>query len=56
MSKTRIKDTLNALDDFENKQKSLWSNNFQYVKVYIFWRFIQYSINWDQIQTLRKFP
>ena len=28
--------------------KRVWSNNFWYVKVYIFWNFIQYT-NWDKI-------
>ena len=32
-----LKDTLNASDDFKNKQKSVWSNGFWYVKACIFW-------------------
>ena len=28
-----IKDTLKAFDDFKNKQKSVWSNFFWYIKV-----------------------
>ena len=32
-----LKDTLNALDDFKIKQKSVWSNGFWYVKACIFW-------------------
>ena len=31
------KDTLEAFRDFKNKQKSVWSNVFGYVKVCIFW-------------------
>ena len=48
-------DTLTAFDDFKNKQ-SVWSNVFWYVKVYIFWKFIQYTTHWDKTQMLKKFP
>ena len=51
-----IKDTLNAFDDFKNKQKSVWSYVFWYVKVCIFWKCIQYTIHWDKTQMLKKFP
>ena len=51
-----IKDTLKAFDDFKNKQKSVWSNAFWYVKVCIFWKCIQYTIYWDKTQMLKKFP
>ena len=51
-----FKDTLKAFDDFKNKQKSVWSNAFWYVKVCIFWKCIQYTIQWDKIQMLKKFP
>ena len=51
-----LKDTLKAFDDFKNKQKSVWSNVFWYVKVYVFWKFIQYTIHWVNKQTLEKFP
>ena len=51
-----IKDTLKAFDDFKNKQKSVWSNFFWYVKVCIFWKCIQYTIYWDKTQMLKKFP
>ena len=27
---------------------------FQYVKVYLFWKFIQYTIHWDETQMLKK--
>ena len=50
-----LKDTLKAFDDFINKQNSVRSNDFWYVKEYIFWKFIQYSIHWDKWQMLRKF-
>ena len=40
--------------DFNNKQKSLWSNVFWYVKVCIFWHCIQYTIHWDKTETLKK--
>ena len=31
-------------------------NVFWYVKVYIFWKFIQYTTQWDKTQMLKKFP
>ena len=34
---------------------SVWSNVFWYVKACIFWKCIQYTINWDKTQMLRKF-
>ena len=37
-------------------KKSVWSNVFWYVKVYIFWKCIQYTINWDKTQMVREFP
>ena len=27
---------------------------FIYVKVYIFWKYIQYTIHWDKTQMLKK--
>ena len=30
--------------------KSVWSNVFWYVRVCIFWKFIQYTIHWDKTQ------
>ena len=36
---SKFKDTLKALGDFENKQKSVW-NVFWYVKACTFWKFI----------------
>ena len=51
-----VKDTSKAFDDFKNKQKSLWSNVFWYVKVCIFWKCIQYAIHWDKTQMLKTFP
>ena len=37
-----------------NNQR-VWSIFFLYLKVYIFWKFIQYTIHWDKTQILRKF-
>ena len=51
----RFKDTLKAFDDFNYKQKNVWSNVFWYVKVCIFWKCIQYTINWDKTQIFKKF-
>ena len=53
---TKFKDTLKAFDNFKNKQKSVWSNVFWYVKVCIFWKCIQYTIHWDKTQMLKKIP
>ena len=47
-----FKNTLKASDDFKNKQQNI----FLYVKVYIFWKFIQYTIHWDKTQVLKKLP
>ena len=53
----KVKDTMKAFDDFKNKQKSVWSSAFRYVKECIFWKFIQYTIQWDKTQMLKKkFP
>ena len=35
--------------------KSVWSNVFWYAKVYIFWKFIQYTTHWDKLLTSKKF-
>ena len=49
-----LKDTPKAFDDFKNKQKSVWSNAFWYVKVCTFWKCVQYNILWDKMQMLKK--
>ena len=50
-----LKDTLKIFDDFKNKEKSAWRNVFWNVKVYIFWKCIQYATHWDKTQMLKKF-
>ena len=40
----------------KTSNKSVWSNLFQYVKVYIFWKFIQYTIHSDETEILKKIP
>ena len=35
-----LKDTLKSFDDLKNKQESVWSNVFWFVKIYIFWNCI----------------
>ena len=52
----RFKDTLKAFEDFKSKQNSVWSNVFWYIKVCIFWTFIQYTMHWDKTQKLKKIP
>ena len=47
---------MKAFDDFKNKKKSVWINAFWYVKIHIFWKSIQYAINWDKTPILEKFP
>ena len=49
-----LNNTLKAFDDIKNKQKSVWSNVFWYVKVCIFWKCIQYTIDWDKTQIFKK--
>ena len=34
----------------KNKQKSVWSNVFWYIEIYLFWKFIQYTILWNKIK------
>ena len=52
--KKLFKDTLKAFGDFKNNQNSIWSNVFCYVKLYIFWKSIQYNIHWDKKQMLKN--
>ena len=40
----------------KTSSKNVWSNVFWYVKVYIFWNFIQHTINWDKTEMLKKVP
>ena len=40
----------------KTSNKSIWSNVFWYVKVHIFWKFIQYTIHWEKTQMSKKFP
>ena len=40
----------------KTRNKSVWSNVFWYVEVCIFWKCIRYTIHWDKIQILKKFP
>ena len=47
---TSFKDTLKPFDDFKNKPQKFWSNIFWYVKVNIFWKFIQYTLHYDKTQ------
>ena len=47
---------MKAFDNFKNKQKSVCRNVFWYVKVWIIWKCIQYTIHWDKIQMLKNFP
>ena len=42
--------------NLKTSNKSVWSNVFWYVKVYIFWKSIQYTIPWDKTQKFKKFP
>ena len=52
-----LRDTLKAFNGFINKLiKNVWSNVLWFVKVYIFWKCIQYTIHWDKTQMLKKFP
>ena len=40
----------------ETSNKSVWSNVFWYVKVWINWKCVQYTIHWDKTQILKKIP
>ena len=50
-----LRDTLKAFSNFKNKCKVARSNVFWYVKVSLFWKFIQYTIHWNKTQMLKKF-
>ena len=39
----------------KTNNESLWSNVFWYVKAYVIWKFIQYSIYWDNTNA-KKIP
>ena len=39
----------------KTSNKSVWSNAFWYVKVYMFWNCIQYTIHWDKTLMLKNF-
>ena len=39
----------------KRSSKSVWSNVFWYVKIYIFWKFIQYTMHWDKTRILKIF-
>ena len=54
ITENSFKDALKLFDDFKNKQESVWSNDFWYVKVYISWKGIQCSIHWNKIQMLKN--
>ena len=49
-------DTLKDFDDLKTSKRSVWSNVFWYVKLYIFWKFIKYTTHWDKTQMLKKSP
>ena len=49
-----FKDTLKAFDDFKNKQKSVLSNVFWYVKLFIFWKCVQHNIHRDKTQIIKN--
>ena len=50
-----FKDTLKIFDEFKNKQNSVWINVSWYVKLCIFWKCIQYTIQWDKTPILKNF-
>ena len=54
MDPYKLKDTMKAFNDFKNKQKSVWSNVFWYLKICIFWKCIQYTIHWDKTHMLKR--
>ena len=50
-----VMNTVKAFVNFKNKRKNIGSNVLWYVKVYIFWKFIKYSIHWDKLQMQQQF-
>ena len=53
-----LKDTMKAYGNFKNmKQKCMKEVMFfLYVKVYVFWKLIRYTMHWDKTQMLKKIP
>ena len=49
-----VKNTLQAFDDFKKKKKSVWSTVFWHVKVWIFRKYIQYTMHWVKVQIFKK--
>ena len=45
---------IEAFDILKTSNKSVWSNVFWYVKIYLFSKFIQYTINLDKTRMLKK--
>ena len=45
-----------SFGNFKNKQKSVSSNAFWYEKIFVFWKFIQFTKHWNKMQRLQKFP
>ena len=60
-----LKDTLNALDNFDNRQEIvkllickimyIYIYIYIYIYTYIFWKCIQDTIHWAKTQMLKKF-
>ena len=53
-SKNEVKDTLKAFDDCKNKQKSVWSSIFWYIKACTLWKCIHYTTHWDKPEIFLK--
>ena len=51
-----INDKLKISIDFKNKQRKCMKQCFLKWKNILFWNCIQYTIHWDKIQMLKKFP
>ena len=54
-----LKDTMEAFDDFKNKQKKkkkMDEQKFWYLKVCIFWKFIKHIMHWYKRQMLKRIP
>ena len=51
----QLKDTLKAFNNLKKQQKSVWTNVFWYIKVCMFWKCIQYNMQWDKTQMLKKY-
>ena len=56
LQRLRVLKIHRTLSTILKSSKGVWSNVFWYVKVCIFWKYIQYTIHWDKTNFKKDFP